>query len=395
VISSFQTSSKKLKFLFIVQGEGRGHMTQAISMTQILGEMGHEVCAVCIGKSRRREIPEFVSRNINSPMYLFDSPNFVTDKSQKSINLSKTIWGNLLKFKTFKKSLEQIDQLVITNKPDVILNFYDVLGGIYNALFRPKCQFWVIGHQYLIHHPKFPFATGHPLQKLLFKINTHITSLGADLLLALSFRPMQTHNIENLLVLPPLLRKEVKKLNPTQGGFFLAYMVNPGYADEVIQAAFDNPDIKIEAFWDKKNEPKIKWPLPNLTFHQVDDVLFLEKMAACKGLLSTAGFESVCEAMYLGKHVLMVPVAGQYEQACNAIDAQISGVGTIAEKFDVRKLESALVNSASQKKENRDWVDSFQSRFGYALQSSQKEIKGDLAYREFGERTNPLGTSFS
>jgi hypothetical protein len=99
--------------------------------------------------------------------------------------------------------------------------------------------------------------------------------------------------------------------------------------------------------------------------------------------------------MYLGKHVLMVPVAGQYEQACNAIDAQISGVGTIAEKFDVRKLESALVNSASQKKENRDWVDSFQSRFGYALQSSQKEIKGDLAYREFGERTNPLGTSFS
>jgi uncharacterized protein (TIGR00661 family) len=395
VISSFQTSSEKLKFLFIVQGEGRGHMTQAISMIQILEDLGHEVCAVCIGKSRRREIPGFVSKNIKVPISLFESPNFVTDKNQKSINLSKTIWQNLLKFRFFKTSLKQIDYLVKTHKPDVILNFYDVLGGIYNALYRPKCLFWVIGHQYLIHHPEFPFATGQPIQKLLFRVNTHITSLGADLLLALSFRPMQAHNLENLLVLPPLLRKEVKKLKPTQGGFFLAYIVNPGYADEVIQAAIDNPDLKIEAFWDKKDEPKIKWPLPNLTFHQVDDVLFLEKMAACIGLLSTAGFESVCEAMYLGKHVLMVPVAGQYEQACNAIDAQISGAGTIAEKFDVRKLESALVNSVSQKEQNRDWVDSFQTRFGFALQSSQKEIKEELASREFGERTNPLGTSFS
>ena len=118
-------------------------------------------------------------------------------------------------------------------------------------------------------------------------------------------------------------------------------------------------------------------------------------MAACKGLLSTAGFESVCEAMYLGKHVLMVPVAGQYEQACNALDAQISGVGTIAEKFDVRKLETALVNSASQQEKNRDWVDSFQTRFGYALQSFQKENKEDFPYLEFGDRTNPIGPSFS
>jgi uncharacterized protein (TIGR00661 family) len=395
VISSFQTSSKKLKFLFIVQGEGRGHMTQAISMFQMLRDLGHEVSAVCIGKSKRREIPEFVTKNIKVPISLFESPNFVTDKHQKSINLSKTIWQNLLKFPIFKTSLKQMDHLVKTHKPDIILNFYDVLGGIYNALYRPKCQFWVIGHQYLIHHPDFPFAPRQPLQKLLFKTNTHITSLGADLLLALSFRPMKAHNIKNLLVLPPLLRKEVINLKSTEGGFFLAYMVNPGYAEEVIKEAVDNPEIKIEAFWDKKDEPKIQWPLPNLTFHQVDDVLFLQKMAACKGLLSTAGFESVCEAMYLGKHVLMVPVAGQYEQACNALDAQITGVGTIADKFDVRKLEGALVNSASQKEKNRDWVDSFQIRFGYALQSSLKEIKEELPTREFGERTNPIGPTFS
>jgi uncharacterized protein (TIGR00661 family) len=367
--------SSKLKFLFIIQGEGRGHMTQAISMTQILSEMGHEVCAVCIGKSKRRAIPEFVSRNIHAPLYLFDSPNFVTDKSQKSIHLGKTIWRNLLKFRTFKNSLEQIDQLVKKHQPDVILNFYDILGGVYNSLYRPDCQFWVIGHQYLIHHPEFPFAPGQPLQKLLFKINTHITSLGSDLLLALSFRPMPAHQIHNLHVLPPLLRKEVKNLNPTQGDFFLAYMVNPGYADEVISEAKNNPEIQIEAFWDKKDEPISQKPLPNLTIHMVDDKLFLEKMATCKGLLSTAGFESVCEAMYLGKQVLMVPVKGQYEQACNAIDAQISGAGLIGEKFDFKKLDAYLKAGTTSTTTDKEWIDSFQFIFHDFLRHSLQNKK--------------------
>lgn len=350
-------------------------MTQAISMSQILAEMGHEVCAVCIGKSKRRKIPEFVSRNIKSPIYLFDSPNFVTDKSQKSINLSKTIWANLLKSKTYKKSLDHIDELIKKHQPDVILNFYDLLGGIFNALYRPKCQFWVIGHQYLIHHPEFPFAPGQPLQKLLFKINTYLTSIGADSILALSFRALGTHQVENLFILPPLLRKEVKNSDSSKGDFFLAYMVNPGYAEEVINEAKNNPDIKIEAFWDKKGEPITKQVLPNLTIHQVDDKLFLEKMATCKGLLSTAGFESICEAMYLGKQVLMVPVNGQYEQACNAIDAQISGAGIVGEKFDFRKFETYIKTSLKSDHPTKKWIDSFGNIFQDFLEKYPQPVQ--------------------
>ena len=35
-----------------------------------------------------------------------------------------------------------------------------------------------------------------------------------------------------------------------------------------------------------------------LSFHQLDDVKFLRYMAGCKAYATTAGFESVCEAMY-------------------------------------------------------------------------------------------------
>jgi hypothetical protein len=95
---------------------------------------------------------------------------------------------------------------------------------------------------------------------------------------------------------------------------------------------------KIEAFWDKKGVPDFFQPLPNVIFHKVNDILFLEKMSQCMALMTTAGFESVCEAMYLGKPVMMVPVGGQYEQNCNALDAKISGAGIIGKSFDFKLL---------------------------------------------------------
>ena len=39
-----------MKVLFIVQGEGRGHLTQAITLEEILRRNGHEVVEVLVGK---------------------------------------------------------------------------------------------------------------------------------------------------------------------------------------------------------------------------------------------------------------------------------------------------------------------------------------------------------
>ena len=37
-----------MKVLFIVQGEGRGHLTQAIAMERLLRRNGHEVAEVLV-----------------------------------------------------------------------------------------------------------------------------------------------------------------------------------------------------------------------------------------------------------------------------------------------------------------------------------------------------------
>ena len=61
-------------------------------------------------------------------------------------------------------------------------------------------------------------------------------------------------------------------------------------------------------------------------------------MRRCNGFFSTAGFESICEAMYMQKPVLMIPVNGQYEQSCNAIDGELAGAGIRGSSFDISLL---------------------------------------------------------
>ncbi|RAI89358.1 glycosyltransferase family protein [Algoriphagus yeomjeoni] len=354
-----------MKFVFIVQGEGRGHMTQAIAFSKMLKKQGHELIGVIVGKSKRRALPEFFSREISAPIHLVESPNFACDKAEKKILIGKTILQNLAKASTFWRSLKEIDAVVQAEQPDIILNFYDLLGGLYNGVFRPEAQYWAIGHQYLIYHPAFQFAQAKGLNKFFFKLNTTMTAFGATEKLALSFYELDS--TEKITVVPPLLREEVKRLTPTPGDFFLTYMVNSGYGEEVIAFAKANPKLKIRAYWDKRDANETEQPLPNLSFHKVHDQKFLKDMAACKGLVSTAGFESICEAMYLEKPVMVIPVKGQYEQACNALDTVYSGAGIASENFDFAKLEHAIQSREISEKTFQDWVSTWPKTFSQIL----------------------------
>lgn len=346
-----------MKFVFLVQGEGRGHMTQALSFAELIQSQGHELAAVVVGKSERRVIPDFFLQKIGTEVFPISSPNFESDGAEKRILLGKTIRKNLGKLPKFWKSLEKINEILEEAQPDFVVNFYEALGGWYHLFFQSKATWWAIGHQYLEGHPEFHFAKGRTLEKFLFCTHTRITALGAGERLALSFLPKE--NYGNLQVVPPLLRKEVKQLSCSEENFYLAYMVNSGYATEVVDYANKHPEISIKAFWDKKEAREIEFPLPNLSFHRVNDQTFLEAMAACKGLVCTAGFESVCEAMYLGKPVMMIPVAGQYEQACNALDAEASGAGMASDSFDFWKLENLPQPNSQATLEARAWNSSW------------------------------------
>ena len=329
----------KKKFILAVQGEGRGHMTQAITMYDMLIEQGHTVCAVILGSSGTRDVPEYFFKKINAPIIQLQSPNFVTDKKNKSIRIGKSVAYNLTKLNTFKKSLQAIDALMKEHQPDVVLNFFDLLIGLYYRFYKPKAKLICVAHQYIYFHPDFEFPEGRWLDKAAIKFYTRLTARGSSKNLGLSFYNIHTHNDE-VVVVPPLLRKELFHLEPVKDDFYLVYLVNNGYFEEVLQWHKQNPEITLHCFTDQPSKiaENKDFDASRLFIHPINDTLFLEMMSRARGLASTAGFESVCEAMYLGKPVMMVPIEGHYEQYCNSRDAFKAGAGIFSENYDLSKL---------------------------------------------------------
>jgi len=345
-----------MKFLFFVQGEGRGHMTQAIALCQILRNAGHEVSRVLIGKSSRRQIPAFFAEKIGAPVETFESPNFSSDSRNKGVRILPTIVQNLIRIGKYRKIVGHLNRIILQENPDMVINFYELLAGILYHLHKPKVPMVCIGHQYLLLHPEFPYPKGRWLDKSLLRINTRITSAGAKKLLALSFSSMADVPKKNLFVVPPLLRREVMHLKIHNGKYFHGYMLNTGYADEVSQWHKNNPETELHFFWDKKDAVEVTKISPNLTFHQINDEKFLDYMRGCKAFATTAGFESICEAMFLNKPVLMVPTAGHFEQKCNALDASLAGAGITAKSFDLSRLSEFIPNYSLNHSTYKQWV---------------------------------------
>ena len=329
------------KFLFVVQGEGRGHLTQAISLFEMLTSAGHQVVSVMVGMDNEHNLPSFFQEKISVKIETFPAPSLVYGQT-KAVKVWDTISTHLKKLPKYRKSVQFLAQKVEEYQPDVIVNFYDMICGLYAQFYRPTIPVVCIGHQYLLLHQSFVSLPNKHLDRFLLNLNTRLTSLNSTRKLALSFVQMPDDEIHSIAVTPPLIRDEVKKLTPSSKPFLLAYITHHKLSEDIINWHANHRDVEIHCFWNNR-EFVDEWQFrENLTFHQVNSEKFLRMMQECSGLVCTAGFESVCEAMYLGKPIMMVPVPNHIEQEINAWDGQRAGAGISDTEFNLSRFISYL-----------------------------------------------------
>lgn len=354
-----------MKYFFSVQGEGRGHLTQSLALAEQLRAAGHEIVAVYVGNNGARLLPKFFYEKMGTPITEIFSPNFVFDKERKGIRLKASIINNLLSWNKITASLRQLRQAISEYQPDVVINFFEPLTGLLYGIYRPAPPLICIGHQYLNLHPDFIFPPHSQSQKRLIRFFTRLTSLNATKRLALSFDQLPDFPKKDIFVVPPLLRPEIFKLEPKNDKFLLIYLLNHGYSSDIMAWQALHKEVEIHVFWDNLAKPDGYSPQPKLVFHHINDRLFLEKLNACQAYASTAGFESICEAAYLGKPLMLVPSRNHFEQECNAIDAERCGLGISRKEFILDDLLELTKNRLRDNRSFKSWVDSADKRFRF------------------------------
>ena len=344
-----------MKFLFLIQGEGNGHLTQAVALFQMLKTEGHEVVAALIGSSGGNRKPDFFCKSVTCPVYAYKSAGLSYSRSGK-LEVGTTLAGFIRAIPDISASLRYIDSVVKSTGPDLIVNFFEICGGLYNFFFRNTIPVACIAHQYLFLHPDFRFPGKRKLQRCALTFLSRVTAWGARDIYALSFADSYASD-PRVRVVPPLLRREVTEGLASRGDHILVYLTQPLLRRQIEKWHRRNPTVKLHCFC---NNPYQKTGFAvddTLTFHPTDTQTFIELLRTCRALVTTAGFESVCEAMLLGKPVMMVPVPNHFEQECNALDASLNHIGTVSKKFDLDRLFEYLPHHRSGAEPARQWLE--------------------------------------
>ncbi|MCG8475321.1 MAG: hypothetical protein MI784_07595 [Cytophagales bacterium] len=360
-----------MRVAFVVQIEGRGHMTQALRLANILSQTDISIECVVTGKNERK-VPAYFRESWNCPIYAIESPTFVKDSENREVKLFSSLCFHALRIPRYLQSCRQLHSILKRHRIDAVVNFHEFISGLYHFIYRPSHLSFAVSHSYFCEHPGFQFPKKNRINRWLFRMNNKIMSQGTDTKLALSFFETDEKLSGHSIVAPPLIFPDEPK---EKNNFLLAYIVNDGYAKEIITAHQKIPEQTVHCFWDRKDCDEIISPRPNLFFHPLNRKKFLEYLRTCKGYITSAGFESVCEALYLNKPVGVVPTAGQYEQLCNAAEVEKLGIGLHLNSFDLSGFLAFIEKSSARNNEFQKWVKKAESFYQiFFTQKKQKQL---------------------
>jgi len=342
----------RLAVAFVVQGEGRGHMTQALALASHLRGAGHEVVRVLVGSSPYRSVPAYFTQGIGAPLETFPAPTQVPDRASRGVSVERTARDALRRLPGFFGAARRIHER--TREADVVVNFLDLLGGASRAIFRTRSPAVAVSHNYVFLHPALAGAPGRAHARALVMAYTRATALRARRI-ALSFGPLEDR--ADLAIAPPLLRPGLDALAPRDDGYLLAYALNSGYADLIAAWQRRRPGVTVHCYVDGGAGALAAEPAVGFHAHALDAEGFLRHLVGCRAYVGTAGFESICEAFHLGKPALVVPTEGQLEQSLNAWDAERAGAARAGSYDDLDAFWDAPRAPASERVEEfRRWV---------------------------------------
>jgi len=352
-------------------------MTQALALAALLRDAGHEVDRVWLGTSPHRAIPGYFLDAIDAPVHRFQAPVQVPGRARVAVSPAATLRDALARAPAFLRGAREIH--LGSAELDLVVNFMDLVAGVSRMIWGARPRSVAVGHNYLFLHPDLHPLPGSSWAQRAVLDWTRATAAGCARRLALSFAPRRPFPSERIEVVPPLLRPGLHHVETRNDGFLLAYALNPGYGDLLAAWQRARPDVRVRCYLERGRDALTRSPGPGFEAVDLDQETFLTDLGRCSAFVGSAGFEATCEAFYLGKPVLAVPTAGQYEQRLNAWDAERHGAARAGTYDDLDRFwNDKRPPSSGHVSDFRAWVAQAPTLHLEALERASRSGAGPL-----------------
>jgi uncharacterized protein (TIGR00661 family) len=318
-----------MRIVYGVHGYGRGHATRTLALLPHLARK-HRLLVLAGGDAYSAIWPDF-------PVTRIPTLGFAYGRNSGQRSNWQTLRRNLpaaLDLLLHGPVFEMVRDAVREFAPDVVLSDAEAwTHRVAGALGIPRIS---IDHIGILAHCRPPIEWRDRLEAwhdtwcyrwLMGQPNRVIVS---------SFYPAPPRR-PGVCVVGTLPRQAVRALTPATGDYLLAYF-NRG--EEQLKArqlrSLEEVGCPVHVYGTERRGRQ-----GPVTFLPPSHLPFLEDLAGCRAVLSTAGNQLMGEAIYLGKPVLVVPECC-VEQRLNAAAVERLGIG---ERITLRQLTAERIRA--------------------------------------------------
>jgi uncharacterized protein (TIGR00661 family) len=294
-------------------GVGRGHASRVMTVVRHLTGRGHDVTVFTSGEAYRflkDQANQIRLKEIPAPVFGYDT--------KRRVSLLHTSLANLPLIPNYRTILRNLSSEIERKKPDlVITDFEPFLCRSARTRHVPVIS--------LDHQHAFVFGDFHelPFDLKRFCVFTGIfvdQYVEKNVSIVASFFQPRIKRAVNWF--GGLVTEDVLRAKTRHDNHILVY-IREGIEDRILKVLRNAKETF--RIYNCTHESVIK--SENFEFKKINRNDFVNDLATCKAVISTAGHQLLTEALCLQKPVFAVPLPGQEEQAVNGYFLEKMGYG--------------------------------------------------------------------
>lgn len=318
-----------MRILYGAVGEGLGHATRSRVVAAHLLEQGHEVKMVASG----RALP-YLREHLPDVEEIWGT-SFVLEHG--TVNSWKTLTANVKGgARGVPADWKRGSEIARDYRPDLVITDFDGFAYLFAKLHR-KPVLSVDNIQMVDrcrHDGEILKGIRRDYEMARSFVNRKIPRAN-HYLITTFFRPPLRKKGTTLI--PSLLRPEILAAKSERGEHLLVY----GRISEASIAALEASGVQSHVYGARDGLTEDVQE-GSLTYRPFANEAFIDDLRTARGVVGSAGYSLMSEAVYLHKPMLALPLAGQFEQEMNARYLERLGFGTAATVLDEAALERFL-----------------------------------------------------
>jgi len=316
------------RIIYAVAGEGFGHSSRAHLIGQRFLDAGHEIMFVASQKALLYLRQYFGPRvqEISGLSFAYRDGN---------VDSVGTVAKNVAAFpRASRHNRALFEQVYKPFRPDLVMTDFEPFSGWW--AWRHRVPYLSIDNEHLLAVCKLEHRFRDIVPRLTATTVIKSYYVGAASYVVINFFKAPLRSNSAVLV-PPVVRPHVTALAASNAGHILVYSTTGTRQDALCHVLHRFSDRRFHVYgFDEYARVK------NCTFKERSTEGFLADLASASGVVASAGFSLMSECMHLRKKMLLLPLAGQYEQIINARYAERLGLGIWSKRLNEAALSRFL-----------------------------------------------------